>query len=102
MALACLQKAVQLDPGNAAFEDSLGWIYYRLGQYEEAEAHLQEAARASRKDPTIYDHLGDVQAKTGRVAEALGAYRIALQNGAENVGDIRKKIRRLSPQPVAP
>ena len=101
-ALACLQRAVALDPGNAAFEDSLGWIYYRLGQYEEAEAYLQNAARASRMDPTVYDHLGDVRAKTGKRAEALEAYRIALQHGAENTGEIRKKIRRLSSRPAVP
>ncbi len=101
-ALACLQRAVALDPGNAAFEDSLGWIYYRLGQYEEAEAYLQNAARGSRMDPTVYDHLGDVRAKTGKRAEALEAYRIALQHGAENTGEIRKKIRRLSSRPAVP
>jgi tetratricopeptide (TPR) repeat protein len=101
-ALACLQRAVALDPGNAAFEDSLGWIYYRLEQYDEAEVHLQNAAKGSRMDPTVYDHLGDVRAKTGKTAEALEAYRTALQHGAENTREIRKKIRRLTPRPAGP
>jgi len=53
-------------------------------------------------DPTIYDHLGDARAKTGKTTEALEAYRTALQHGAENTAEIRKKIRKLSSRPTVP
>jgi len=101
-ALRLLEKAVGLDPENAAYLDSLGWVHYRLGRFDRAEAYLKEAVRGSRGDPTILEHLGDVLGALGRVSEALDAYRKSLEGGAENPEEIRKKIRNLESVPVAP
>ena len=43
-ALAMVQKAVQLDPQNGAYLDSLGWVYFKMGQYALAEANLRKAS----------------------------------------------------------
>ena len=93
--LAMLEKAVSLDPENAAYLDSLGWVHHRLGQDERAESYLVKAVRGSRNDPTILEHLGDVYAALGKVPEALEAYRSSLEHGAEKPEEVRKKIQKM-------
>ncbi|MCC5814667.1 MAG: tetratricopeptide repeat protein [Leptospira sp.] len=59
-----IQKAVDLEPDNGAYQDSLGWIYFRLGDTKNAIFHLylakQMLSDRDIKDPTVYDHLGEV------------------------------------------
>ena len=50
-ALAMVQKAVQLDPQNGAYLDSLGWVYFKMGQYALAEANLRKASERISTDP---------------------------------------------------
>ncbi len=50
--------------------NSLGWAYYRLGNYEEAVKHLDRAVELKPEDPTINDHLGDAYWRVGRTLEA--------------------------------
>ena len=94
-ALGMIQKAVSLQPNNAAFQDSLGWVYYRLGRVEQAEDLLARAAAGSREDPTVLEHLGDVRMKLGKPVEAQQAYLKALERAPEDPEAIRKKLRKL-------
>ncbi len=66
-ALGYIRRAVALDPQNGAYLDSLGWVYYKMGNYELAEENLRRAAERMNDDPTIHDHLGELYMKTGRV-----------------------------------
>ena len=50
-ALTMVQKAVQLDPQNGAYLDSLGWVYFKMGQYALAEANLRKASERISTDP---------------------------------------------------
>ncbi|MBI3920517.1 MAG: tetratricopeptide repeat protein [Armatimonadetes bacterium] len=59
-ALALIQKAVKAEPKLGSFVDSLGWIYYRRGQYEEARQQLARAKRLEPKVAEIHYHLGIV------------------------------------------
>ena len=95
-ALTLIQRAVSIQPENPAFQDSLGWVLYRLGRAEQAESYLVRAAQGSRDDATVLEHLGDVQAKLGQRTEALKSYRKALDNGPEQPEALKKKIRKLS------
>jgi tetratricopeptide (TPR) repeat protein len=67
-----IKRALAEEPNSAAYEDSLGWAYYRLGKLPEAEELLRHAASRESHDPTILGHLGDVYAKMGKdsLAEA--------------------------------
>ncbi|OQW51624.1 tetratricopeptide repeat protein [Candidatus Raskinella chloraquaticus] len=69
-ALAMLHRAVELRPEDGAILDSVGWAYYRLGNYNEALIWLEKAIERMPGDPVINDHLGDVYFKLGRVLEA--------------------------------
>lgn len=89
-----LTRAVGQDPDNGAYVDSLGWVYFRLGQLDLAEKYLTDAARLLPRDPTVHEHLGDVLAKRGDMQGALKRYRIAVELDPESkdVDKLRSKI----------
>jgi tetratricopeptide (TPR) repeat protein len=73
-ALTMLQKAVSIEPENHAYRDSLGWIYYQLGQYPEAVRELEKAADVKEPDGVILDHLGDAYLKVNALGKAADAW----------------------------
>jgi tetratricopeptide (TPR) repeat protein len=77
-ALGYIKRAVDLDPANGAYLDSLGWAYFRLGKYEQAEDSLLKASQKINTDPTVLDHLGDLYQKTGRLKLAATNWERAL------------------------
>jgi predicted negative regulator of RcsB-dependent stress response len=92
-----IQQAGAAEPDNVAYLDSLGWVLYRLGRFEEALVPLEQAA-AHGADGVILDHLGDVYLQAGQPARAVEAWRKAaakLENDSDNerAAAIRTKIR---------
>jgi tetratricopeptide (TPR) repeat protein len=77
-ALGYIKRAVDLDPANGAYLDSLGWAYFRLGKFELAEDNLLKASQKINSDPTVQDHLGDLYQKTGRLKLAATHWERAL------------------------
>ena len=77
-ALGYIKRAVDLDPSNGAYLDSLGWAYFRLGKFELAEDNLLKASQKINTDPTVHDHLGDLYQKTGRLKLAATNWERAL------------------------
>src|ERR1700688_1335993 len=71
-ATSLIKRALAEDPNNAAFQDSLGWAYFKQDKFDDAEALLRQAITREGHDPTILSHLGDVYAKMGKdsLAEA--------------------------------
>ena len=87
-ALAMIQKAVKLDPQNYANLDSLGWTYFKLGQYALAENNLLKASQRSSQDATVHEHLGDVYEKTDRLKLAAAQWEESLRlYGKTDPGD---------------
>ena len=84
-ALGHVKKAVELEPQNGAFLDSLGWAYFKLGNYDLAEENLRKATERIPSDPTIQDHLGDVYQKTGRLRLAAAHWERALAEWSRSV-----------------
>ena len=78
-ALTLIQKAVQKDPENGAYLDSLGWAYFRLNRFPEAESNLRKSIAKVPTDPTVRDHLGDVYYKQGKVKEAVSEWQSSIQ-----------------------
>ena len=72
-----IERALVLSPGDPAILDSLGWVYYKLGQYSESEALLREAHKAF-PDPEVAAHLGEVLWVQGRQFEARDVWRDGL------------------------
>ena len=83
-ALSMIQKALEKDPGNGAYLDSLGWVYFKLDRLPEAEAQLKLSIDKVPTDPTVRDHLGDVYAKQGKLKEAIDQWQGSLQQWKQN------------------
>lgn len=77
-ALGMVQKAVAGNPRSGAIVDSLGWAYYRLGDYAKAVELLEQAVELEAGDPEINDHLGDAYWMVGRKDEAGFQWRRVL------------------------
>ncbi|MGB7714338.1 MAG: tetratricopeptide repeat protein [Pseudolabrys sp.] len=90
-----IKKAVQQRPDDGYIVDSLGWAYYRVGNYEEATKQLERAIELKPEDPTINDHLGDAYWRVGRVLEARFQWAHArdLKPDAEDLPKIEEKLK---------
>lgn len=93
-ALDMISEAVEALPDNGYITDSLGWAYYRLGDYQNAVEPMERAVELISDDPIINDHLGDVYWKVGRLREARFQWRRALSFGPEpeEIDKIRRKL----------
>lgn len=89
-----LVRAVELRPTDGFIVDSLGWVYYRLGQFDKAVTHLEKAVELRPQDPVINDHLGDAYWRVGRHQEARFQWRraLSLEPEADLVPTIEGKI----------
>jgi tetratricopeptide (TPR) repeat protein len=86
-----IEKAVALEPDNAAFLDSLGWVLFKQHQPQEALDWLQKAVQQSdQPDPTLYDHLGDIYAEMKAFDKAREAWRKSVQ--LEPNDQVKKKL----------
>lgn len=77
-ALDMLTLAVDLRPEDGFIVDSLGWVYYRLGEFDKAVSYLERAVELQPGDPVINDHLGDAYWQVGRTREARFQWERAL------------------------
>jgi tetratricopeptide (TPR) repeat protein len=80
LAVAMIEWAVAAEPENAAYRDSLGWVYYRLGRISQAVIELEKAAAGDNEpDGVILDHLGDAYLAAGQAEKAQAAWRRAVE-----------------------
>ncbi|MGF1593227.1 MAG: tetratricopeptide repeat protein [Kiloniellaceae bacterium] len=98
---AMLERAVKLRPRDGYIVDSLGWVYYRLGRFDEAVTQLERAVALRPQDPTINDHLGDAYWQVGRRNEARFQWRraLSLEPEEDQVPVIEMKIKQGMPVP---
>jgi tetratricopeptide (TPR) repeat protein len=74
-----IRRAVILEPGSGHIVDSLGWAFYKLGDYDAAVDYLERAVELLPADPVLNDHLGDAYWRIGRRLEAGFQWRRALR-----------------------
>lgn len=77
-AVKMLKKANDADPQNGAYLDSLAWAYYKQGQYQLAESYARKAVQRLGTDPTLLDHLGEIEAKNGKLQGAVNEWERAM------------------------
>jgi tetratricopeptide (TPR) repeat protein len=80
-----IKKALQLDPNNGAYLDSLGWAYYKMSRYDLARQPLEKAAHLLSSDPTVLMHLGYLYMKTDQKDLAVQTWKQALKNYPSSV-----------------
>ena len=95
-----LYRAVELRPDDGFIVDSLGWVHYRLGEYDAAVEQLERAVELEPGDPVINDHLGDAYWRVGRHREARYQWRraLTLEPEEDTVADIEEKLRQGLPK----
>jgi tetratricopeptide (TPR) repeat protein len=82
---AMVKRALESEPNNASYLDSLGWVEFRKGKFDQAVSDLIRAAKtAEREDPVIFEHIGDAYLKLNRTPEALEAWQKALSLDPQN------------------
>jgi len=110
-ALGYVWKALQLEPENGAYIDTLGWIYFRQGKLNEALEQIEKADRLMPDDPTIKEHLGDIHHARGDTAHAVEFWKAsfaidpgnaAVRGKLETQGIDVKCIPRKEPAAEAP
>ena len=89
-----IRTAVAQRPQDGYIVDSLGWAYYRLGDFENAVMHLEKATELRPRDSIINDHLGDAYWRVGRKLEATYQWSRALSMEGEDeaLAKIRRKL----------
>jgi tetratricopeptide (TPR) repeat protein len=99
-----VQRAVDQEPFNGAYLDSLGWVYYKQNKLEQAETMLRKAVEREPHDPTIREHLGDVYAKQGRMDQAAVEWEKSLNEWhrslpadleSDKVAEVEKKVNQV-------
>lgn len=97
-ALALIQRANTLRPDDGYITDSLGWVYFVRGDFENAVIHLEKAAQITNFETIIADHLGDAYEKSGLLKKAVKSYQRAISNAEDDdeklkIPGIEKKLK---------
>jgi Tfp pilus assembly protein PilF len=88
---ALIRRAVNIEPTNGSFLDSLGWLLFRQNKIPEAQKYLEQAVIYSARSATVHDHLGDLYKKQGQADKAREKWEEALKLATEP--DEIKKIK---------
>lgn len=92
-ALKMVQKAIDKEPNNSSYLDTIGWVYFKLKNYEKAIYYIKRALEEDEGNSTLLDHLGDVYFKMGKKELALEMWQNALEKDSSNV-EIKRKIKK--------
>jgi tetratricopeptide (TPR) repeat protein len=93
-AIRLVNQALQKEPGNGAYLDSLGWAHFKKGDLDQAEKYLTEAIAKLPMNAEVLDHIGDLHAKRSQWQQAIDSWSQALDGdgSAANKDEIQKKI----------
>jgi tetratricopeptide (TPR) repeat protein len=89
-------QALKYKPNDGYITDSLGWVYYKKGEFKKALEYLQKAIEIVPDDPIMLEHVGDVHLKLDDKTNALKFYKKSLENKEKDKEEIEKKIRELT------
>lgn len=91
-----VRRALEIDPGNPAYLDSLGWAYFKLRRFDLAEPPLRRASEALPTNSVVQAHWGELLFELGRYEEAVAAWQRALAGDREDLDpeEVRRKIER--------
>jgi len=92
-ALQMAQKAVEAQPDNPSYLDTIGWVYFQLGRYREAEVYVKRAISKGEVSAVVHEHLGDIYYKLNDTEQAMQHWNAALKLDEHNT-ELRDKIAR--------
>lgn len=90
-AFKMIKKANEKEPNNSSYLDTMGWIYFRMGEFEKAKELIEKSIQKEPDNSTVIDHLGDVFYKLGNKKRAMEFWTKALQIEPDN-NKLKQKI----------
>ncbi len=102
-----IERALKKRPNDGYIMDSMGWVYYMMGDYTKALEWIKKALYSMPKDPVINEHMGDVLVKLGKFSEALKYYEGSLsgfkkRGQGEDVKRVERKIMEIKGEEEPP
>jgi len=94
-ALVLVTKASKLDPENGFILDSVAWVHFKRNELEKAWEYIGYAVDMVDKDPTIWEHYGDIAAAMGKAKAARKGYNYALKYHSPEADAVREKLKKL-------
>ncbi len=94
-ALSLAIEAVSLDPENPDYLDTIGWIYFKLGQIENSKKFLEKAFSKKPWEPEIVEHIGFLRIREGKIEEGIKLLQRSIEIGSERKDSIEKLIREM-------
>jgi tetratricopeptide (TPR) repeat protein len=92
-ALRMVQISVKAEPNNSAYLDTIGWVYFKLGDYDKAKDYIQKAIKKGGERSEILEHLGDVEFKLGEKESAQKLWQKAYSLDKSNA-ELKSKIEK--------
>ncbi len=89
-----IRRAIEQDPDNGAYLDSMGWVHFRRGNLDAARSELEKAVDRVGNDPVVHEHLGDVYRQLRLIDLARQQYRASLDADRGNER-VRNKLTEL-------
>ena len=83
-ALNFAKKAIALEPENASYLDTIGWIYFKLDDLKKAKSYLEASVKIADDNAVVLEHLGDVFMKANQPLDAKEFYKRALELDSDN------------------
>jgi tetratricopeptide (TPR) repeat protein len=90
-ALGMATKAVEDEPENPSYLDTIGWIHYMLGDYHKAQEYIEKAIASGEASSVVTEHLGDVYEKLGRHDDAITEWQKAFEKDPSRAS-LRQKL----------
>ena len=75
---------MKIEPKNAAFLDTMGWIYYRMENLNLAENYIRDSIAIDNSNAIVLEHLADIYIKKNNIENAIKYYKLALINDPDN------------------
>ncbi|MDL2266421.1 tetratricopeptide repeat protein [Desulfovibrio sp. OttesenSCG-928-G15] len=95
-ALTLVNTALEQYPDADYIMDSLAWVQYRLGRFEDAWKSINRCLELGGEEATIWEHYGDIALALGKKQEAVKGYAAAIEKQSENLNEIKQKLSRLT------
>jgi Tfp pilus assembly protein PilF len=92
-ALRMSLQAIEAEPNNDSYLDTVGWVYFRLGKYDEAMKYISKAISVGGASATVYEHMGDIHYKLGDKKKAEDFWKQSLEMNSANQS-LKEKIAR--------
>jgi tetratricopeptide (TPR) repeat protein len=90
-AMKMAKIAINAEPTNSSYLDTMGWIYFKMNDFDSAKKYVKKSIKINNKNSDVYEHLGDIESKMGNKKEAIQAWQKALDLNKDST-ELKQKI----------